>query len=258
MLNECRLFQIVRLSTIPIIILLWQLSSWLELFDQRLFPSPLEVMNTLLDMIQSGELVRDLQASFLRAIGGIVIGISLGIGLGVGTGKFQILSGSVGQVLSIFRPVPAIAIIPFVIIWLGVGEVAKITIVSWAVLFPVWIATHIGISQVDEKIIWAAKSLGANNWKTLFYFLVPSALPLIHTGIRTGIGLAFISLYAAEMAGSVEGIGYRIFTSHLVFRIDKMIVALAALGMLGASIDYAYTYLSKKMFPWMFARIQTQ
>ena len=247
----------MRLLTIPIVIITWQLLSYFGLTDPRLFPSPIEVAITFLDMIQSGELGRDLTASFARAIGGLVVGTGFGIVFGIFTGRFQFFSSSLGQLLNLFRPVPAIAIIPFVIIWFGIGEFSKISIVSWAVLFPVWIATHIGISQVDEKITWAAQSLGANRWQTLFSFLVPSALPMIHSGIRTGIGLAFISLFAAEMAGSVEGIGYRIFTSHLVFRVDKMVVALICLGALGAIIDYTYASVAKRVFPWMVTRTRT-
>jgi len=249
--------RITSLATFPALILIWQGFSYFGLLDSRLVPSPFSVSLAFHEMISSGELVRDIMASSTRVLAGLLCGVIFGFVCGVGTGRFPAVSGSLGQILSGFRPVPAIAIIPFVIIWVGVGEAAKIMIVCWAVLFPVWIATHIGVRRVDEKYIWAAKSIGASKSQILLLFVVPSALPLITTGIRTGIGLAFISLFAAEMAGSIDGIGYRIFTSHLVFRVDKMIVALIALGLLGALVDYAFTFFARKAFPWMYHETRT-
>lgn len=249
--------RVVAVATMPLTLLAWQLAAELGGLDARLFPPPLEVLEAFSEMAGNGELTRDIFASLTRALAGLVLGVVTGFACGIATGRFPIFSQSIGQLLSGLRPVPAIAIIPFVIIWLGVDEFAKIVIVSWAVMFPVWISTHIGVGRVDEKHLWAAQSLGASNSQLLWRVVVPSAMPLVTTGIRTGIGLAFISLFASEMAGASDGVGYRIFTSHLVFRVDKMMVGLIVLGLMGAAVDWIFAFGFKRFFPWMQSATRT-
>ena len=140
---------------------------------------------------------------------------------------------------------------PLAIVWFGIGETAKISLVMWGVAFPVWINTHQGAIQVDKHYLWAIKSLGANKMQTLKEVILPSAMPFIATGMRVGVAFAFITLVAAEIAGAFYGIGYRISASHLIFRVDKMMLGITTLGILGLFADKMYTSAIKNFFPWV-------
>lgn len=243
--------RIAGLLTVPTLLAAWHVAVTAEFLDPKLFPSPAQVWWAGVEMARNGELARDLVASAGRVLAGFAIGALLGVAFGVATGRLRIFSYTLGQILVALRPLPAISIIPFVIIWFGVDEGAKLIIISWAVLFPVWISTHLGIARIDPKFIWVAQTFGANSHQILFRVFFPNAVPMMVAGLRTSLGVAFVSLFAAEMAGAVEGVGYRIFTSHMVFRVDKMVVALLLLGLLGATMDFLFMRLCKIMFPWL-------
>jgi NitT/TauT family transport system permease protein/sulfonate transport system permease protein len=127
---------------------------------------------------------------------------------------------------------------------------SKYFLVFWGVFFPVWINAHLGVASVEQRYLWAASSLGAKDWRLMWEVVLPASLPLIIAGMRVGIGLAFLNLVAAEMSGASAGLGYRVSASHLVFRSDKMIAALVALGVLGAASDGAFRFLAGKVAPW--------
>jgi ABC-type nitrate/sulfonate/bicarbonate transport system permease component len=243
-------------ATIPALVLLWHLVSGAGGHD-RLLPGPIDVGQAFLVLIDEGVLFRDIEVSVLRAGGGLVIGVALGFLFGVGTGVSPVLSASLGQVLNILRSLPAISIIPFAIIWLGIGEVAKLAIIAFAVTFPVWVNTFLGVQRVDHRLIWVAQSLGLKGLPLVTRVIVPSAVPQIIAGVRIGIGLAFVSLFASEMAGAIGGVGYRIYISHLVFRVDVMIAMLFVLGGLGVLFDTVFVLICKKAFPWIYVAAKT-
>lgn len=251
------LFRRVALfATFPVLILLWHLVSGAGAHT-GLLPGPVDVGRAFLVLIDEGVLFRDIEVSVLRAGGGLIIGVALGFLFGVGTGVSPILAASLGQVLNALRSLPAISIIPFAIIWLGIGETAKLAIIAFAVTFPVWVNTFLGVQRVDNRLIWVAQSMGLKGLPLIVRVVVPSAIPQIIAGIRIGIGLAFVSLFASEMAGAIGGVGYRIYISHLVFRVDVMIAMLFVLGGLGVLFDSAFVLICKKAFPWIYVAART-
>jgi ABC-type nitrate/sulfonate/bicarbonate transport system permease component len=149
------------------------------------------------------------------------------------------------------RGIPAIAIIPFVLIWFGLGEGSKIAVITWAVFFPVWLNVHLGVRGVPVKYVWIAESLGANGRGILVSVILPAALPAIIAGMRTGIGIAYVALFGAEMTGALAGIGYRIYSSYTVYRVDVMVADLIALGVLAALTDALFAWFARSVFPWI-------
>jgi len=109
----------------------------------------------------------------------------------------------------------------------------------------------VGATSVDRDYLWAAESLGASKTRILTTVILPAALPFISAGLRVGIAMGFICLVAAEMAGAYEGLGFRVTASHLVFRVDKMFVALTVLGALGALADRLFSAAWFRLFPWL-------
>jgi ABC-type nitrate/sulfonate/bicarbonate transport system permease component len=201
-------------------------------------------------MVASGEWVSDLRYSLFRYGVGLALGSLLGILLGVLTGRIQTFRDSLGPLLNFLRSTPSIALVPLAIVWFGIGEQEKIFVVTWGVTFPVWLNTHAGISEVQKEYVWAARSLGAAGWPIYREVYVPWALPFIITGTRMGIATAFFALAAAEMAGAFGGVAFRIFHSHQMFRIDKMMVAILTIGLLGITFDRLFVRLMRWFLPW--------
>ena len=247
----------LMLTTVTILgaLALWQAASSFTPVNLRLVPSPLQVGSAMIAMTADGQLEKDTLASVTRALAGFTLGSLTAIICGVLTGRSEAVRKSLGVIINILRPVPAISIVPLVIVWFGLGEMSKVFTVFWGVFFPVWVNTHVGVGSINIEHIWAAQSLGAKRGPVLLEVVLPGAATSILAGMRAGISIAFICLVAAEMAGASSGLGFRITVSHLTFRVDEMIAAIVALGLLGAVADRLFVFTAHKLFPW-YARSQ--
>jgi len=243
-------FSTAKYATIPFLLLTWEALSATGIINTKLIPPPTRVLITALEMTRTGELLRDVSASLWRWLVGFLYASVLGILTGLLTGRIPILRATLQQVIQILRPVPAISFVPLAIVWFGIGEAAKYFLVAWGAFFPIWLNTHVGAQNVDYYYLWAAKSLGASKIRMVSTVILPAALPFIFAGLRTGIAVGFICLVAAEMAGAYEGLGFRVTASHLVFRVDKMFVALFMLGLVGALTDRLFSGAFLRLFPW--------
>lgn len=232
-----------------IVLVLWECAAKLGLYDAVFLPPPSRLYVALRSMTASGELANDVTLSLGRAMLGFIGGSALGIAMGLLTGRLRTFDYTLGQLIRLVRPIPSIALVPLAIVWLGLGETPKYLLVLWGVFFPVWINAHVGASQVDREIIWAARSLGAGKTSLFWQIILPASFPFVIAGMRAGVAVAFIVLVAAEMAGAFGGLGYRIYASHLVFRVDKMLVGIASLGLLGALVDILFAAVLRAI-PW--------
>lgn len=228
---------------------LWEGAARIGIYNTTFLPQPTQCLGTLSSMIKSGELATDIGLSLQRAIIGFLAGSALGTVLGLLTGRLKLFDYTLGQLIRLMRSIPSISLVPLVIVWFGLGEFSKYLIVFWGVFFPVWINSHVGSSHVSQEVIWAARSLGARKINLLYQVILPSSFPFIMAGMRAGIAIAFVVLVAAEMTGAFGGVGYRIYASHLVFRVDKMAVGIATLGIIGAIADIVFA-AALKAIPW--------
>ncbi len=241
---------VLTLASLLLLLLSWELIARIGHFNTSLYPCPSQLFLTFLAMLKLHQLSADIAASFQRVALGYAIGTTLGIIIGCLTGRIHFFSVTLGRIINLFRPIPAIAFISLTIVWFGLGETPKIFLIAWAAFFPIWINTHLGVGHVDQVYIWAAKSMGAKNKDVLFEVVLPSATPFIIAGARLSISVAFTVLVAAEMTGASAGVGYRISEADADFRVDKMMVDLVVLGLLGASADAIFTKLTSLLFPW--------
>lgn len=240
-----------RWLSLPALVLVWEIVSRAGVVNQQLFPSPSMVWWALVDVISTGELWPDLAASVRRAIVGYTLGSAMGIAIGVATGRIWWLDRALGQVIHVLRAFPPVAIVPLAITWFGISEQSKYFLIMFGVFFPVWVNTHTGMSHVNRTLVWAAQGLGASKWRVTMEVWLPAAVPHILAGMRAAIGIAFICVFVAEMAGAYEGVGFKISTSYLVFRMDRVMAYLFVLGGLGATADMLFRCASKRLCPWM-------
>jgi ABC-type nitrate/sulfonate/bicarbonate transport system permease component len=239
-----------RFLPLALAIGLWEIISRAEVVNPRLFPPPSQVALALHAWWTSGNFLDDVLASYARMLAGFAVGGLCGIAVGMLTGRTR-WGGALGPILQVFRPMPPVAIIPLVIVWLGIGDTAKIFSIAFAVFFPVWINTHLGAESIPREYLWSARMLGASARRTALRVVLPAALPAITAGLRTSVAIAFIMVYVSEIAGASSGIGYRISITHLAYRIDLMMAALLVLALAGAVADWLLARLMNRLFPWL-------
>lgn len=221
--------------------------------NRLLFPPPSDIVGTLRELLESGELVENIRVSLLRVFKGFFIATVLGTLTGLLTGRVQLLQHVSDPILHGMRSIPAIALVPLSLLWFGIGEPSKVALIAWGAFFPIWLNTYTGVRDVPPVLLRSAMSLGAGPVQTMFLVIFPAALPFILVGLRQGIGIALIVLVAAELAGASSGVGYMIATSHQLFRVDIMLIGIATLGFLGYVVDRLFILLQGYLFPWYFS-----
>ena len=228
----------------------WEIVSRSGYLPRALFPPPSAVLLAGLAWWRDGELLRDCAASLWRALVGYMIGASAGLAVGILTGRSASVAILTRPVVQALRPLPPVAIVPLIIVWLGIGNAAKLFAIAFATFFPVWVATDIGARTVPDAYLWSARLLGASRLRMFLAIVLPSAMTVAVGGLRTAVSLAFVMVFVSELAGASDGIGYQIATSHLAYRIDRMMAALAALALLGVVTDAALSRGIQVVMPW--------
>lgn len=251
-LHQIRLRKLVAgVLGIMVFLLVWEIAPRVvEGVNILMFPPPSVVAKTFWSMTTSGEIWPHMLASLYRILIGFVVGATTGVLVGVVTGSSALARYVSDPILHGLRAIPVIAIVPLAIVWLGLGDIAKIVLIAWGVFFPVWVNTFIGIRSVSILYLRSATSMGANALQLMFLVALPAALPYVFAGLRQATSLAFVVMVAAELAGAEVGLGFLISYSHLVFRIDMMFVGLIYLGALGFLADQFFVAMLHKFFPW--------
>ncbi len=216
-------------------------------FGKALFPAPQTVFMTLGTMIADGSLLGSIGISLLRILIGYALGLLVGIVGGVLLARIRFLDRLLSPIISLARMLPPTAIIPLAIIWFGIGEQSKYFVVFWGCVLVIFINTYDGITRVSQTRIWAAQCLGATNAQITRGIILPSAVPMVWTGARAALGLAFMSVVAAEMIGANSGIGYIIMQARVLIQTDRMFVGLLSLAVIGLVIDLIFTWVGRRL-----------
>lgn len=239
-------------SSVAVIVLLvtWESICRSGLVPEIFLPAPSTITLTGLEMLQNGEIISNLKASLLRIIAGFVIGSTLGIGLGLLLG-FSRLAEAVGNpVIHALYPIPKLALLPLVILWLGIGEVSKISIIALGVFFPVIINTYSGVKNVDPLLIKVAVSFKATKRSIIRKVILPGALPVIFAGLKLAAGTALLLLVAAEMIAAREGIGAMILHYGDLMLTTKLMVGIIILSVLGMLFNRLLGYIEHRVVSW--------
>ncbi|HWK94515.1 MAG TPA: ABC transporter permease [Pseudolabrys sp.] len=239
----------------PIVLLsVWQLLSSTGILDGRFVPSPVSIARVGFDMAQSGELAQHLKASFVRLGAGFAIGAALGVTVGVLMGLSRWLRAALDPIVAAVYPIPKISLLPLVMIFLGLGEASKIFIIAFAVFFIVLLNSMAGVLTLDKIYFEAAKNFRAPWYKLFWRVVLPGALPLIFVGLRLAIGVALILIVAAEFVAARAGIGYLIWSSFEVMKVEAMFVGIIIITMIGLITTAILKEIERRILPWKASR----
>lgn len=230
--------------------IIWQCSAGLGLYNVRLLPPPSDSLAAFLDTWKDGTLLSDLGDSAARYIPGFLIGSIIGIMMGVITGVSHNAGYVFNPLLHYLRSIPPVALIPFILVLFGIDDIGKVSLVAWAVMFPVWLSTQVGIKQVPREYIQAAKIFGSDGFRRVLDVWLPYATPHIISGLRIAVATGIFALAAAEMFAASSGIGFRIVYSHQLFQTDTMVAMILFIGIVALLADTLLLTLSKKVSPW--------
>ena len=218
--------------------------------NPALVPAPPQIVQTLLEELRSGDLMANTMASIQRVLIGYVIGAALALTLGALAGWFRWWGYILNPIIDALRPVPALAYIPLVIVWIGIGEPSRIIIIALAVFKPCVVNARAGMLEVAQIYVDAARTLGASRWRVFATVAIPSAIPYFIAGMRTGVSTGFLALVAAELIAAPSGLGFMIQNAGQYFRTDVTIVGIIVIGVLGALLDQMAQRAGRALTAW--------
>lgn len=233
-----------------LLILVWQLAAQAGWLSSRILPEPWAVLKAAWRLAVSGELWVHLGVSGGRAASGFAVGGSLGLLLGLLTGTFRHAETLLDTTLQMVRNIPALALIPLVILWFGIDESAKLFLVSVGVFFPIYLNTFHGIRSVDKGLIEMARSYGLSGWPLYRDVILPGALPSILVGVRFALGLVWVLLIVAETISAQSGIGYMTMNAREFLQTDVVLVGILLYALLGKAADALARLLERYWLRW--------
>lgn len=227
---------LTRSSWVPVIVLLASIGLW-ELASRFtipiLLPPPSDVAVAFWKSVQDGSIFRHIGASYFRILTGWFIGCAIAIPFGILAGRQKWVRAVLDPYIEFFRYIPPIAFITLFMIWFGLGELSKVGLIVYTAFFTTFISTMAGAAGVEIERIRAAQCLGASSAQVFFRVVVPGTVPHIVTGVRLSLGLAFMTVVAAEFIAAESGVGYLIFSSRLFAQTDYVFLGIILLGIMG-------------------------
>ncbi len=233
---------------IAIIIVWYIITDGLHLVKPFILPSPVGVLNSAINILQSGKLVKNTVDTLFKVFSGLILASVVAIPLGIIMGWYQTLEDLASFIISVLRPIPPVAWIPFSILWFGYGTVPAIFIIFMGCVFPILVYTLDGVKRTDKVLIESAQTLGATDGHILKKVILPSTVPYIVSGLKVGVGIALMCTISAEMIGSSSGLGYMILTASNLFDTGTTVVGMLVIGLIGLAFDYVFGRIQKRIF----------
>lgn len=241
---------LVGLLGFAVLLVLWQVIAVTGIIGARQVPTPWTVLESLISLFASGEGIRAVAASTQRVVLGVTIGVALATPIGFLLGWYPLVRGAVEPLVNFFRALPPIALIPLVIIYLGIGEVARVLVLTWAAFFISVVVIYEGIRSIDPVYIKAATVLGANSWEVFAKVVVPISVPTLLTAVRVALGTGWGTLVAAELIAAQSGLGSVISVAANYFNIPRVYAGILLIGLIALLMDRAVRFVLTRIASW--------
>jgi ABC-type nitrate/sulfonate/bicarbonate transport system permease component len=249
--NESPVYRIIRFVALPLAALaVWWIVSKRGGINPVLFPGPEAVAGALYSLAVSGALWVHVFTSLKRVLIGFALALVCAVPLGLMLGLYRPLEAFCDGLLSILRPIPPFAWIPLAILWFGIGDGSTQFIVFYAAFWPILLSTIAGVRGIDRILLKAASSIGSRGLSLFVHVIVPGSLPGVLTGIRIGLGIAWMSIVAAELVAAQSGLGFMIMFYRSLFISENVVVGMLVIGVLGYLMDQLLRVLERRVTPW--------
>lgn len=241
---------IERLLGVVLFFAVWELASRLGWIASDVLAGPSTVLTAGADMVRDGTLIESLWASLQRVLWGMAIGIPIGTALALISGLSRLGDNLVDANVQMLRFVPIIALQPLLVVWLGVGETVKISLIVLGVAFPIYVNTSSAMKSLDPRYVELAKVVNLNRRQLVRRVVLPGALPGFLVGLRLAVAIAWLLLVFAEQINATSGIGYLMTRAQVFFQTDVIVVGLVTYAVLGLLSDALVRALERRLLRW--------
>ncbi|MBS4198291.1 ABC transporter permease subunit [Bacillus sp. FJAT-49732] len=236
---------------IPLILLItWEVAGRIGLIEAHLLPTPTKIINEIINMGAAGTLWGHIGTTLLRVGAGFFLGTIAALILGSIVGYFTVFEKLMDPLIQAFRSIPSLAWVPLFILWMGIGESSKVTLIAVGVFFPVYLNIVSGIQGVDRKLIEVGKIYGFTSAQTLRKIILPASLPSFLVGLRSGLGLGWMFVVAAEIMGASKGLGYLLVVGQNTYSPHLVIASILLFAVIGKLTDSLLKNIEKKSLSW--------
>jgi ABC-type nitrate/sulfonate/bicarbonate transport system permease component len=241
---------IARAGSIIALALAWELAARSGAFTPFMLPALSAVLERIWNDLIAGELLLNTVVTLYRAMAGFLIGAVAGIVLGMAISRNAVANWFFDPIISVGFPMPKIAFLPVVILWLGVYDISKITMVSVEAIFPVVTATIIGIRGVEREILWSARNMGAGERELLWQIALPAALPQIITGLQVALPIALIVAIVTEMFMGGYGLGGAMNTASRFADSRGVFAGIVEIAVIGYALVKGMAIVRRRLLLW--------
>lgn len=246
-----RLQSILLGSLLPVLLIaVWEVLSRIGVFPAYQLPAPTTILSTIREMAQDGSLYSHVGITTFRVFAGFVIGTLLAIVLGSVVGFYEKAEQIFDPMIQAFRSIPSLAWVPLFILWMGIGEPSKVTMIAVGVFFPVYLNVVSGIAGVDRKLIEVGKMYGLNTFQLIRRVILPASMPSFLTGLRSGLGLGWMFVVAAELMGASTGLGYLLVLGQNTLSPEIIIASIILFAIIGKLTDWILKIVEQRALHW--------
>lgn len=243
-------YTLYAVLTFVVIIALWTIVSSLELIDSIFLPTPMSVVKYAVKTATEGILWANMWISIYRITLGFVLAVILGVPIGILAGTFKPIEAMVRPISEFIRYMPVPAFVPLIMVWVGIGESAKITVIFIGTFFQLVLMVADDARSVSDDLIFASYTLGADTKTAVMKVLIPAMMPRLMETLRMMIGWAWTYLVSAELVAASSGLGYSILKAQRFVKTDAIFSGIIIIGLLGLITDRIFAIINKKLFHW--------
>jgi len=251
--------KILATSSVILFLFLWELmggvlSAYNPIPFLRINPmfmsAPSLIWNAAVQLFGSGEIWNDLKVSGIEFVGGYTLSVAFAVPFGIMIGWYKKVSYVFDPFVNAMNATPRVALLPLVIIWLGIGIISKVGIIFLGAVFPILINTRDGVKTTPYSLINTARSFGASEWMVFKTVVLPSTVPFILTGLRLGVGRALVGVMVGELYAATAGIGFMITVAGATFQTDKVFVGVLIFAVSGMVSVELLTKVERRFDKW--------
>ncbi|MFZ5639657.1 MAG: ABC transporter permease [Bacillota bacterium] len=232
------------------LLLLWSLISYGGFVNPTFLPTPSQVVDEFIQQVRGSGLWSDMGISLFRITMGFLLAAAIGIPFGILAGTFKFAEAVIQPITEFIRYMPVPAFIPLTMVWVGIGETAKIMVIFIGTFFQMVLMVADNIRNVPQDLLSASYTLGATRFRVISRVLIPAMLPNLMDTLRLMIGWAWTYLVVAELVAANSGLGYSILKAQRFLKTDVIFVGILVIGILGLLTDRLFAAANKRLFPW--------